>query len=419
MKRSILLFSLCFITVFMFMGTNAADAQDPPDKITKGWLWMSVSTSSPGGLDALASKVDWLKEASGKLGGGNVTEAKVATNGVKAGDKVGDLQWTKGDIAAVGDNNVNDLMVKLGFGKIKGKLQSDIDDAVSYAVITLDAPKEQKATLHTGSDDAIQVWLDGKSILRVEKNRGAGNYQEKNPITLKRGKSILMVAVYEKDGGWAQFVGIDADFTTSGNQGFSASGPTPGPKIQDWLWMAVPSTKCGKDATTTDWLAETSGGEVTEKDVAAGRARAGQTVGDLQWTAGKISATGNDNVNDLMVELKLAAAGSDNIVSYAATHIYTPGGKTNLHTGSDDAIKVWINGEVVQEVKENRGADNYKEKKEVTLKSGHNLLLVAVYECTGGWSQFVGFDAGVTYEAIAPVEPRDKLVTTWGKLKSF
>ena len=58
-------------------------------------------------------------------------------------------------------------------------------------------------------------------------------------------------------------------------------------------------------------------------------------------------------------------------------------------------------------------------KKEVTLKDGHNILMVAVYECGGGWSQFVGFDSDVTYEAIAPVEAQDKLVTTWGKLKSF
>ena len=120
-----------------------------------------------------------------------------------------------------------------------------------------------------------------------------------------------------------------------------------------------------------------------------------------------------------MFMLNLSPAASNNIVSYAATHIYTPGGKTNLHTGSDDAIKVWINGVVVQEVKKNRGASNYQEKKEITLESGHNLLLVAVYECTGGWSQFVGFDEGITYEAIAPVEPRDKLVTTWGKLKTL
>jgi len=409
MKKSILLFSVCLIAVFMFMGTDAADAQD---KITKGWLWMAVKTASPGGAAALKSKVDWLAEATAKLEGGKVTEAKVAANGVKAGDKVGELKWTKGDLADTGGNNVNDLLVKLGFGK------GDINDTVSYSVIELDSPKEQKTSLHTGSDDAIQVWLNGKSVQRVEKDRGAGNFQEEKPVTLKQGKNILMVATYEKGGGWSQFVGINADFTTSGGQKVSFKA-TPGDKILDFLWMVTPSAKCGKDGTTTDWLAEASGGKVTEKNISTNGAREGNAVGKLKWTFGKLAATGGNNINDLMVKLKLGAGDINNAVSYGVTHLYTPGGKTNLHTGSDDAIKVWLNGEVVQEVKQNRGAGNYQEKKEVTLKSGHNVLLVAVYECGGGWSQFVGFDKGVTYEAIAPVEAQGKLVTTWGKLKSF
>ena len=121
MKRSVLLFSLCLIAVFMFMGV--ANAQPP--KLTKGWLWMTAATSSPGGLAALKSKVDWLAEATAKLEGGKVTEAKVSANGVKAGDKVGDAKWTKGDLAVTGGNNINDLMVKLGFG------EGDIQDSVS------------------------------------------------------------------------------------------------------------------------------------------------------------------------------------------------------------------------------------------------------------------------------------------------
>ena len=83
------------------------------------------------------------------------------------------------------------------------------------------------------------------------------------------------------------------------------------------------------------------------------------------------------------------------------------------------AIQVWLNGEIVQSVAKDRGAGNYQERKEVTLKSGHNVLMVGTYEKGGGWSMFVGFDSDVTYEAIAPVEAKDKLVTTWGKLKSF
>ena len=412
MKKSILLFSVCLMMVFMFMGTDAVDAQD---KITKGWMWMAVKTASPGGAAALASKVDWLAEATAKLEGGKVTEAKVAANGVKAGDKVGDLAWKKGDIADTGGNNVNDLIVKLGFGK------GDLNDIVSYSVIELDSPKEQKTSLHTGSDDAIQVWLNGKSVQRVEKDRGAGNFQEEKPVTLKKGKNILMVACYEKGGGWSQFVGINADFTTSGGQKVSFKA-APGAKIQDWLWVTAPTGASGGAAALTskkDWLAEASGGKVTEKAIATGGAREGNTVGKLKWTFGKIADTGGNNLNDLMVKLKLGSGDINNAVSYGVTHLYGPGGKTNLHTGSDDAIKVWLNGEVVQEVKQNRGAGNYQEKKEVTLKDGHNILMVAVYECGGGWSQFVGFDSDVTYEAIAPVEAQDKLVTTWGKLKSF
>ena len=412
MKKSILLFSVCLMMVFMFMGTDAADAQD---KITKGWMWMAVKTASPGGAAALKSKVDWLAEATAKLEGGKVTEAKVAANGVKAGDKVGDLAWKKGDIAETGGNNVNDLIVKLGFGK------GDLNDIVSYSVIELDSPKEQKTTLHTGSDDAIQVWLNGKSVQRVEKDRGAGNFQEEKPVTLKKGKNILMVATYEKGGGWSQFVGINADFTTSGGQKVSFKA-APGDKIQDWLWVTAPTGASGGAAALTskkDWLAEASGGKVTEKAIATGGAREGNTVGKLKWTFGKIADTGGNNVNDLMVKLKLGSGDINNTVSYAVTHIYSPGGKTNLHTGSDDAIQVWLNGEVVQSVAKDRGAGNYQEKKEVTLKSGHNVLMVATYEKGGGWSMFVGFDSDVTYEAIAPVEAKDKLVTTWGKLKSF
>ena len=124
----------------------------------------------------------------------------------------------KGNIANVGDNNVNDLMVKLGLGKVKDKLKSDIDDHVSYAVIELNSPKEQKAKLHTGSDDSIQVWLNGKSVQRVELNRAAANYQEKKDITLKQGKNILMVAIYEKGGGWSMFVGMEGKFTAAGKK---------------------------------------------------------------------------------------------------------------------------------------------------------------------------------------------------------
>ena len=99
MKKTISIFSVCYIIVFtfIFMGADVVAAQIlHVDKITKGWLWMAVKTSSPGGSAALKSKVDWLAKASG----GKVTEKGIAANGVKAGDKVGKLAWKKGNIIA-------------------------------------------------------------------------------------------------------------------------------------------------------------------------------------------------------------------------------------------------------------------------------------------------------------------------------
>lgn len=60
--------------------------------------------------------------------------------------------------------------------------------------------------------------------------------------------------------------------------------------------------------------------------------------------------------------------------------------------GSDDAIKVWLNGEVVHKNAVNRPASDYQDTFQVDLKKGNNLLLVKVSERAGGWSMFVGID---------------------------
>ena len=181
-----------------------------------------------------------------------VTEADIAKNGAKAGDKVGNKKWTKGNISDVGGNNINDVINKLKLGG------GDNNNIVSYALMTLDSPADQKdRTLHTGSDDAIKVWLNGKVVQEVKKNRGAGNFQEQKNVDLKKGKNVFLVAVYECGGGWSMFVGIDANYTTSGGQKFKFSGGVPDKITKGWLWMSVSTAgKCGANATEHDWLSD-------------------------------------------------------------------------------------------------------------------------------------------------------------------
>ena len=83
--------------------------------------------------------------------------------------------------------------------------------------------------------------------------------------------------------------------------------------------------------------------------------------------------------------------------------------------GSDDSIKVWLNGTVVHKNAIDRGASDFQDTFKVDLIDGINRLLVKVGERTGGWSMFVGVDAN--YNVVA-VESAGKLSTKWASIKN-
>ena len=191
-----------------------------------------------------------------------------------------------------------------------------------------------------------------------------------------------------------------------------------------WLWMCAPTPgKCGKDGTKTDWLKEASNGKVTEAQIAKAGAKAGNVVGKLKWTKGKLNAQGGNNINDVIVAIDLGDGDINNHVAYSYIVIESEKeqGPVAMHAGSDDAIKVWLNGKVVHENPVNRGAGNFQEWFKVNLKKGENKLLCAVYECGGGWSGFFGIAAdfkagGKVYKAEdagLPPDPGKKIEGPW------
>ena len=170
-------------------------------KITGPWLWMIAPTEPwQGGKRSI--NVDSLAAASD----GTVTEAEVATNGAKEGDTVGDYVWKLGEIAAVGGDNINDLLNSIGMA------QGNIDDHSSYALITLESATAQSGVpMRVGSDDAIKVWLNGEVVHNYPIDRGASDFQDDFTVDLKKGDNLLLVKVSERDGAWSMFVGIEAD----------------------------------------------------------------------------------------------------------------------------------------------------------------------------------------------------------------
>ncbi len=183
-----------------------------------------------------------------------------------------------------------------------------------------------------------------------------------------------------------------------------------------WLWMIAPvKGGGGKRAINIDSLAKASGGAVTEAKIARRGARAGDRIGKYAWTLGKIDMSGSNNspdgfgnnVNDVINKIGLVNGGNpasrkddidiNNHSSYALITLRSAKAQKGItmRTGSDDAIKVWLNGKVVHNNPTNRGVGDFQEAFNVDLKKGNNLLLVKVSERDGLWSMFVGVEADV------------------------
>ncbi len=124
----------------------------------------------------------------------------------------------------------------------------------------------------------------------------------------------------------------------------------------------------------------------------------GSRVGDYLWTPLKISATNGNNITRMTRTLSW---NGNNRVIYGFVPLNAPQEQeTRMFVGSDDAVKVWLNGELVHQRITRRSASDYRNSFPVTLKQGRNTLLVAVDNATGGWSGFFGFQADAEYTVL-------------------
>ena len=185
----------------------------------------------------------------------------------------------------------------------------------------------------------------------------------------------------------------------NGNPGF----PTGGPKIMGpWLWAIVPGTRLDD---RTDFLSRATGGAATELKVATNGATEGKAVGKRKWALHRISATDRDNINRMTDALGWGTGEEiyDHIV-YGSVILDSPEEQqTTMLVGSDDAVKVWLNGELVHKAFVARGAGDYQDFFPVTLEQGKNALLVALdNRGHGGFSGFFGFAPDAKYEVFQP-----------------
>ena len=197
-----------------------------------------------------------------------------------------------------------------------------------------------------------------------------------------------------------------------------------------WMWIITESevNQGGALATDIDGIDEATKGKLTEEDVAkegiTDKILKVKFPDKLKWTEGEIAPVGGNNINDMLIKIKLGPGGDVNdYCSYAVINAVSKKKLAGVEArvGSDDSVKVWMNGKEVHNNPVNRGAGDFQDTFEVNLNKGDNVLMVKVCERGGGWSMFVGIDADLEYNLKfkgLPVEPAGKLATTWATIRS-
>ena len=156
-----------------------------------------------------------------------------------------------------------------------------------------------------------------------------------------------------------------------------------------WLWLLLPGERID---SSTDLLAKTSNGTVTELKVSTSGAIEGDSIKGNEWTSRNIPSTGRNNIDAM-----LPRPVPDGVV-YGSIALDSPREQeTTMYVGSDAELKVWLNGVLVHKDLVWQAGEDYQDSFHVTLKKGRNVLLVTVRTHSNG---FFGFAPDAEYTVL-------------------
>ncbi|MBN1509571.1 MAG: HEAT repeat domain-containing protein [Sedimentisphaerales bacterium] len=114
---------------------------------------------------------------------------------------------------------------------------------------------------------------------------------------------------------------------------------------------------------------------------------------EVQPALWRLVSAGTNEQRPWLIELeKDAALNGENRVAYLRARVWSPKEqKAQLELGSDDGVKVWLNGQLVHANNVIRPTEPGQDKAPVTLKEGWNPLLVKLTQGDGQWSLCMRF----------------------------
>ncbi|MGB2905533.1 MAG: glycoside hydrolase family 172 protein [Candidatus Aminicenantaceae bacterium] len=148
-----------------------------------------------------------------------------------------------------------------------------------------------------------------------------------------------------------------------------------------------------------------------EEGVDVSQSYSGKDGLTVKWTRFAAPESGWVRLEDLIQPKEQA-------VAYGFTYVYAPEERsTQLLIGSDDGVRIWLNGDLVHTNPAYRGAYPDQDRIPVHLKQGWNTLLVKVLQGSGGWGYYIRFadpEHTLVYSAVrkqpgsSPFEENDR-----------
>jgi hypothetical protein len=308
-------------------------------------------------------------------------------------------------------------------------------DRLAYLRSWVWSPEERPAQLETASDDGSKVWFNGAEVVAVNKNRGMKAGQDKADVTLRAGWNLVTLKVSQDAGHWtaaARVTDLDgkrasgliymdspgalqaatADMKALGDQdrarraagaardivqavggdlaSVRAALEAAKPLVPDAETRQAIDRKLAELAAAADHIVlwqyagpyEEEGREGTELFEVAFAPEIPQQAAEVEWR--RVPATGGA-IREHTVDLAKFLGGLHR-AAYLRTRVVSPRARAaRLEIGSDDGVKVWLNGQPVHANNAARGLKAGDDKVPVQLREGDNDLLVKVTQGGGEW----------------------------------
>src|SRR5664279_1871050 len=164
------------------------------------------------------------------------------------------------------------------------------------------------------------------------------------------------------------------------------AGLKPDEFMRDWLVLKPIPVSAEKSGEPTEEVQKKAFAEDSLKGQ-GGEAKAHPRTGLKQRIGERELAWESVNSKSDVIDLKADASASDYAIAYAWAEIEVPE-KTRgvLGLGSDDAVKVWLNGKLVHENWIDRACAPDDDLVPVEFAAGKNQLLLKVQNIRGDWS---------------------------------